>query len=128
MQAVPLEPLAEHVGESEGHQPGQGVPFGRRHVGHSLKGRRIPNVPVVGSHVEVAHHHYGLVGWVGVGNQVIVQAPQPVQLVAVVVVVDLSPVGYVAARHPHAAAGRPEDPGIGIGICSAIGEPRTHVG
>ena len=122
-----VEPRAEYVGEAEGHQPVQSIPLGDRHVRHPLEGSRLPDVTVVGRHVEVADHHHRLRGRVGVGDQVVVEPAQPVQLVAVVVVVDLAPVGHVAGRHADPAARGPEDPGIRIGVVPTVGEARPHV-
>ena len=49
------------------------------------------------------------------------QPGQPAQLVGVVLVADLAAVGHVGRRHPHAAAGGADQPGLGVGL-AAVGE------
>src|SRR5918998_6696441 len=53
-QPVLVVPGPEHVGEAPAAQRSQRLPLLRAHVGAAVGHGRVPDVPVVGSHVEVA--------------------------------------------------------------------------
>ena len=127
VESVLSEALAEHVDHSEVDDAGQGRTFGRCHMGRPLEGCRIPDVPVVGSHIEVADYHHRGCGRVDVGGQIVVEASQPVEFVTVVIVVNGPSVRYVARGDPYSATGGPQDAGVRIRVVAPVVEPGPGV-
>jgi hypothetical protein len=93
---------AEDVDEAGRLERREGIPLGLAHVGSALEGRDVPDVDVERGDVEVAHERELQVG---VRRQPAArlcgELRQPLQLVRIVRIVELSAVRYVQAPQPH---------------------------
>ena len=125
VDAVGVVHRAEHVDETPPLERLEPFAFRLAHVRRTDELRGVVHVSIGGRDVEVAtDEHRGR--RFGVGVEVGHEPVEPRQLVRVVRIVERSPVGDVDAADAHAATGRGDDAGIGIGV-DVAGEVDHHV-